>query len=116
VLPDLGLVQAARRPHVRVRVDEAGHDRLAGDVDVATPPRQARSDEPRRPTAAMRLSVTSTSPLAITSSPFIVTMRAPVSSTDPLGLARGTSTVTSVISGSSASIALPVELRAPAPT
>ncbi len=41
--------------------------------------------EPVLPTAAIRLSVTSTSPLAITSSPFIVMMRAPVSSTEPFG-------------------------------
>ena len=41
--------------------------------------------EPRLPTAAMRLSVTSTSPCGITSSPFIVMMRAPVSSTEPFG-------------------------------
>ena len=28
-------MQAARRPHVRVRIDQAGHDRLAGDIDRA---------------------------------------------------------------------------------
>ena len=56
--------------------------------------------EPRRPTAATRLLVTSTSPCGITSSPFIVIMRAPVSSTEPVGFARGSSTTTSVFCGS----------------
>ena len=42
---------------------------------------------PRRPTATMRLSRTTTTPSSITSSPRIVTMRAPVSAQ----LARGLS-------------------------
>ncbi len=33
VLPDLGLMQAAWRPHMRMRVHQAGHDGLAGDAD-----------------------------------------------------------------------------------
>ncbi len=45
--------------------------------------------DPFLPTAAMRLSVTSTSPDGMTSSPFIVMMRAPVSSTEPLARDRG---------------------------
>ncbi len=42
------------------------------------------------PTWAIRLLVTSTSPRSNTSSPFMVTMRAPRSSTLPCGVARGT--------------------------
>jgi hypothetical protein len=59
--------------------------------------------EPCAPIAVIRLPVTRTSPRAITSSPFIVIRRAPLRSTDPLGLARGSSTTTVVCCGSVAS-------------
>ena len=44
------------------------------------------STAPRRPSAAMRLSRTTTTPSSITSSPRIVTMRAPVSAQVACGL------------------------------
>ena len=52
---------------------------------------------PRSPTAAMRLSVTRTSPFSITSSPRMVMTRAPVSRMEPVGLARGSSTTASTL-------------------
>ena len=42
------------------------------------------------PTCAMRLPVTRMSPRSITSSPFMVTRRAPRRSTEPSGAGRGT--------------------------
>jgi hypothetical protein len=51
---------------------------------------------PRRPISAIRLSVTTMSPLSITSGPFMVRIRAPRSTTVPDGLDRGASTITSV--------------------
>jgi hypothetical protein len=77
-----------------VRVDQAVTRASDGTVS-----------EPFRPTPAMRLSVTSTSPAAITSSPFIETIRAPLRSTDPFGRARADSTTISVFSGSLSSSA-----------
>jgi hypothetical protein len=58
---------------------------------------------PFAPTAAMRLPVTTMSPEAICSFPFMVTMRAPLKTTVPFGFARGASTTMSVTSGFSAS-------------
>ena len=54
---------------------------------------------PERPTAAMRLFSTRMSPRSITSSPFIVTMRAFLSSTLPRPCARGSSKPTVVVCG-----------------
>jgi len=51
-------------------------------------------------THPMRLSVTSTSPFSISSSPFIETMRAPRSTTEPRGMSRGTRIATSTRSPS----------------
>src|SRR5205814_2128587 len=51
-------------------------------------------------TQRMRLSVTTRSPLSIRSSPFIETMRAPRSTTDPRGTSRGTRIATSTRSPS----------------
>ena len=51
-------------------------------------------------TQRMRLSVTTRSPFSISSSPFIETMRAPRSTTDPRGTSRGTRIVTSTRSPS----------------
>jgi hypothetical protein len=52
---------------------------------------------PGAPTAAMRLPVTSTSAAGSTSSPFIVITRAPSSTNEPAGVARGaTSAISNV--------------------
>jgi hypothetical protein len=84
-----------------MRINEAGHNRLARNIDRACGRRRL---DTILPTAAMRLSVTRTSPVAITSSPFIVMIRAPDKSTDPFGRERVTSTVTSARCGSVASM------------
>jgi hypothetical protein len=55
---------------------------------------------PSAPTATMRLFVTTTSPRWITSSPFIVMIRAPRNTTVPLGRSFGTVIATSVRTGS----------------
>ncbi len=57
---------------------------------------------PRLPTATMRLSVTTTSEFAITSSPFMVITLPPRSTTVPLGCRRGTSSATSNFSDGAA--------------
>jgi hypothetical protein len=57
---------------------------------------------PVGPTDTTRLSVTTTSPFSMTSSAFIVTIRAPVSTIDPRGRARGASTTGVMDSGVSA--------------
>ena len=50
------------------------------------------------PTALIRLPSTTIVPSAITSSPFMVTMRALVNATFPFGLVRGTVRVTTIVS------------------
>ncbi len=55
---------------------------------------------PSAPTATMRLFVTTTSPRGITSSPFIVMMRAPRRTTVPVGRSLGAVIVMSVRVGS----------------
>jgi hypothetical protein len=55
---------------------------------------------PSAPTATMRLFVTTISPRGITSSPFIVMMRAPRRTTVPPGRSFGTVMATSVRTGS----------------
>ncbi len=57
------------------------------------------STVPRRPTAAMRLSRTTTSASSITSSPRIVTTRAPRSTATPSGVSRRASTATRTSTG-----------------
>ena len=85
--------QAARlAADVRVHVDDAGHDRLALDVDA---PRAGRHLHRRGgPTAVIRLPSTTTVPFSITPGvpgiapglrPAIVMMRAPTSAIEPAG-------------------------------
>ncbi len=76
-----------RDVQVRVRVDEAGHDRLAGEVhDVRA--RDGICTLPLAPIAVMRNSSTTMSPFSITSldPPFIVTMRRLRSTATPFGI------------------------------
>ena len=74
---------AAHRP-VPMGVDQAGNDRLAADVDGPGAGREVMLAV--GPTAAMRSPSISMVPFSITSSPFMVTIRAPVSAMLPARL------------------------------
>ena len=69
---------------VRVRVDEARDDGLAGAVERFASRREPAT-VPDGPTAAIRLPVTKMSAFSRTSSPFIVTTRAPRRTNEPCG-------------------------------
>ncbi len=83
---------------VRVRVDEARDDGIAGHVDDLGPFGHLRAN-PSCPTATIRWSVTTMSPSAMTSSPRIVITLAPLRTTVPRGRCLGCSITTAVSSG-----------------
>ncbi len=96
ILPDLGLVDAEGGPGMGVDVHESGNDGLARGVDRLASPAGAV----QVPTHTMRLSVTTTSPLSMTSSPFMLMIRAPLSTTVPCGTSRGERIAMSRLAGS----------------